>query len=520
MMGAATGWRGARRVAFTVVSAAVLAACVAKRDTYEVPDVPMPADLRNQAAAEPAVPTFAATAEALNEVLPHWWTAFGNAELNGLVERALDANMDLRMAVARVVQARSSLRGVEADGWPVLTASLQTGQESPSNGIGSVPAGGTPQSQHTYQAGLRLQWMPDLWGEYAAADESAASRLRAAIHARDAARAQVIADVVRTYLQYLSLQDRLTTAREVTRTMGVTLDRLQQQLDARDATALRVAQQRATTYASTAAIPDLQLQAERTFGQLALLVGTVPADLTLTGVSLQEVSVPAVPATLPPQFVLRRPQVRQAEAQLLAADADIDVARARVLPPLSLGAGIGWGNTVFSRMFRPESLMWDIAAELVATLFDAGKRDSAVEQSRARYEELSFGYVQAVYDAVREVDAAMAAQVYLTRRTAAQETAVEAASTAYSLSQDSFDLGAVDYLTLLDAERTFLRNQDDFYQIRLARLQSVADLMEALGGGADYVPDEALDALEAAPLAEPASAPAAVPAPETAPASE
>lgn len=499
--------RGVRRAVGMLTLAVVLGACAAKRDSYEVPAVPLPGDLRNQARAEPTVPVFEATPEAVEAALPRWWTAFGNAELNGLVERALEANTDLRMAVSRVVQARSSLAGVEADGWPVLTASIQTGQESPSNGIGSVPPGASPRSQHTYQAGLRLQWQPDLWGEYAAADEAAANRLRAAIYARDTVRGQVIADVVRTYLQYLSLQDRLATAQEVTRTMGDTLDRLRQQAQARDATALRVAQQEATTYASIAAIPDLQLQAERTFGQLALLVGTVPALLTIEGDSLQDVTVPAVPAALPPQFVLRRPQVRQAEAQLLAADADIDVARARVLPPLSLGGGIGWGNTVFSRMFRPESVMWDIAAELVATLFDAGKRQAAVDQSRARYEEVSFGYVQAVYDAVREVDAAMAAQVYLTRRTAAQATAVEASRAAYALSRETYDLGAVDYLTLLDAERTFLRNQDDFHQIRLARLQSVADLMQALGGGANYIPDEALDSLEAAPLAEKETAP-------------
>lgn len=493
---------GVRRAIIGMAAAALLAGCAAKRDTYEVPDVALPGELRSLPAGETRMATFTATPEVMDKVLPQWWTAFGSAELNGLVERALTENMDLRMAVARVVQARSSLGSVEADGWPVLTASLQAGQESPANGIGTVPVGQDPTTKRTYQAGLRLQWMPDLWGEYAAADEAAANQLRAAIHARDIVRAEVIADTVRTYLQYLSLHDRLETAREVTRTMGDTLERLQQQLDARDTTALRVAQQKSITYASIAAIPDLELQTERVFGQLALLTGRLPADLVLTGDSLQDVAVPPVPETLPPRFVLRRPQVRQAEALLLAADADIDVARARVLPPLSLGGGVGWGNTVLSRLIAPETLMWDIAGELVATLFDAGKRQHAVAQSRARYSELTAGYVQSVYDAVRAVEEAMAAQVLLTRRVAAQATAVEAARSAYALSRETFELGAVDYLTLLDAERTYLRNKDDFHQIRLSRLQSVADLMQALGGGADYIPDEQLDALEEAPIAE------------------
>lgn len=503
--GTTAGRRGSlRQVVMVGVAAAVLTACAAKRDSYEVPDIAMPDTLRNRPAVEPGVDTFRATSEHLEKVLPRWWTALDSAELDGLVERALRDNMDLRMAVLRVVQTRARLGQIEADGWPVLSATVSTGQESPANGLGTVPVGQSPTSQRTYEAGLRLDWRPDLWGEYAAADESAANQLRAAIHARDSVRAQVIADTVRVYLQYLSLQDRLTTARDVTRIMSDTLHRLQQQQQARDATALRVAQQRATTFASIAAIPDLELQTEGAFNRLAILVGALPGNLELQATTLGSVTIPAVPDALEPKFLLGRPDVRQAEAQLLGADADIDVARARVLPPLSLRAGVGWGSHYLARLLSPESLMWEIAGELVATLFDAGKRGYAVDQSRARHAELTVGYVRAVYEAVREVEEALAAQVHLTRRVAAQETAVDASRQAYDLSIESYNFGAVDYLTLLDAERTYLRNQDDLHQIRLSRLQSVADLMQALGAGAGFIPEDPPSPAEDAPPLHPA----------------
>lgn len=476
--------------------------CAIKRDDYTVPDVPLPDTFLRDPEAEAVDPEAAAAQEGhLRELLPTWWRAFGSEELNGLVERALEGNGDLRMAALRVVQARAGVTQDAAAQYPELNASVSGGADAPEDGVGTVDEGETPVSERTFRAGLEATWSPDLWGEHAASAEAAQESLRAAIFERDRIRSRVADDVVTAYLRYLSLEDRIATARDVTRTMVEMLDSLRAKLRDGDTTALRVAQQQSVAFASIAAIPDLELQRDQAHDRLAFLLGTVPAQLTLRGGSLADLRLPRVPQGLPPMLVLNRPDVREAEARLLSADADIDVARARVLPPLDLRAGYGYGANYMSRLFTPEGVVWNVLATLTANIFDAGRRTAAVTERRARHQELTAGYVQTIYGAVREVEDALAAQTHLARRLAAQTTSLEAAEAAYRLSRDSHEFGTIDYLTVLDSERTYLRTLDDYHQIRLARYTGMADFFSALGGGATFVaPDreEAKDLGEAA----------------------
>jgi NodT family efflux transporter outer membrane factor (OMF) lipoprotein len=486
------GRGGVARVLALCLAASFLAGCAIKRDAYETPEVPLPQTfLRDPAAVVVDAQTAAAQGAYLKKMLPEWWRAFGSDELESLVERALKGNGDLRMAALRVVQSHALMGQEEAALYPELSASVSAGAEAPKDGTGTVGQDQHPPSERTYEAGLDLTWSPDLWGEYTAASESAAEDLRAAIFARDNIRSTVVSQTVQAYLRYLSLSDRMRTARKVTGIMVEMLDSLNLKLRDRDATALRVAQQKSVTYASIAAIPDLEMQREQAHDQLAFLIGTVPEALTLKGDSLTALRLPPVPQGLPPQFVLRRPDVREAEAQLLAADADIDVARARVLPPLDLRAGYGYGSVYLRDLFTPENVAWNLLATLTATIFDGGKRSLAVTQNKARHLELVEGYVRTIYQAVREVEDALSAQTHLARRLAAQETSVEASDIAYRLSRESHDYGTVDYLTVLDSERTWLRSLDDLHQIRLARYTGMVDYFTALGGGARLIgPDQ------------------------------
>lgn len=470
---------------------AVLSGCAIKRDEYVTPDVPLPETfMRDPAAVAVSPETTAAQEEHLRETLPRWWEAYGSAELNALVDRALEGNADLRMAVLRVTQAEAGLTQEEAAQYPSLDATASAGADAPYDGIGTVDDGDDPISERTYQAGLEATWTPDIWGEHAAAADSAAADLRAALFERDRIRASTVNQVVNAYLRYLSLKDRIATARDVTRTMVESLESLRARLRDNDTTALRVAQQESLAYASIATIPDLELQRDRAHDELAFLVGTIPGDLALEGTSLADLSLPVAPTGLPPVLVLNRPEVREVEARLLGADADIDVARARILPPLTLRAGYGYGANYLSRLFTPESIVWDVLASLTANIFDAGQRSAAIDESRARHAELTEAYVQSVYQGIRDVEDSLSAQSHLARRVAAQETSVKASEAAYKLSRQSHEFGSVDYLTVLDAERTYLRSLDDLHRIRLDRHAAMADFFTALGGGATALPKD------------------------------
>ncbi len=482
------GLRDGLRWAVTGALVLSLTGCAIKREDYVTPDVPLPDSFLRDPEAEAVSPeSAAAQTEHLLATLPRWWRAFGSAELNTLVERAMVGNGDLRMAALRVVQARAGVTQDSADQYPQLDASVSAGADAPKDGVGTTAEGTRPTSERTFRAGLEATWSPDIWGEYAAAAEGAQEDLRAAIFERDRIRARIANDVVSTYLRYLSLTDRIGTARDVTRTMVEMLDSLRAKLRDGDTTALRVAQQQSVAFASIAVIPDLEMQREQAHDRLAYLIGTVPAELALKGGSLADLRLPPVPQGLPPGLVLNRPDVRESEARLLQADANIDVARARVLPPLDLRAGYGYGANYMSRLFTPEGIVWNVLATLTANIFDAGRRTAAVTESQARHEELIASYVQVIYGAVRDVEDALSGQTHLARRLAAQTTSLEAAEAAYRLSRESHDFGTIDYLTVLDSERTYLRTLDDYHLIRLARYSGMADFFSALGGGAKFV---------------------------------
>lgn len=481
-----------RRMVSLVVAALLLSGCAIKRDTYETPDVPLPADFRH-GPPRPAEPV------AIDRLLMGWWRAFGSAELDSLVARARASNHDLRMAALEVAQADYEVTSTRAGLFPTVTADIQGGTEAPPNGVGTVRSGEDVTSERTFQAALRMDWTPDLWGETAAATEAQRARLRQSIFSRDIARADATAEVVRTYLTFLSLSDRLRTARDNRDLALEMMNILEDQLRQGGATIIRLAQQEAVLRTAEAVVPELELQQAQALDDLAFLVGTVPADLHLEGGSLADLTLPPLPAGVSPTLLLDRPAVRAAEAEMLAADADIDIARARVLPSLDLTAGYGRGANYLTRLMRPESLIFDALAQLTGTIFDAGRREAAVDRSRARHQLLVQGYIRAVYDAIRETESALAARSHLDNRLIAQGRTADASRRAFEFSREAYGLGAVDYVTALDTERTYQRSLDDLHQTRLALFVAHADLFRALGGGAT--------ASEAPPITDPAEAP-------------
>lgn len=481
--------RGVRNIVCAASCLLLLAGCVAKRDTYDVPALNLP----QQFAKAPAVasdshalnapPPSTASSLLLNAELTEWWRLLGSQELNNLMDRALANNPDLRISSLRIAQSKARLSQAGSDKAPTISMPIQSSTTYPEFGAGRGNANGNNTARPSNQISLKGDWRPDIWGETASLYEAAELQLLRATYQRDDMQRNVVANVAVAYIEYLSLNDRLRIARETEKSLGEMLASVDGRLQVGDATITEMEQQKAAIYSVKATIPVLEQQREVVLNRLAALLGSAPVELKLSRNGLNSVKFPQALPDMPSALLLRRPDVRAMESRLLSADADIDVARARILPPLDLSAQAGYGSMYMSQLFLPSALFWNTIANLSVNIFDSGKRSKEVEFARAVHEELVETYVRVIYDAVREVDDSLSALNYTGKRLEAQDMAADSSLRAWNYSQEAFMAGAVDYLVLLDTQRTYQRNLDDWYSVRMDRYRSLVNLFSALGGG-------------------------------------
>jgi NodT family efflux transporter outer membrane factor (OMF) lipoprotein len=511
-----------------LLASVLLAACAAKRDSYDIPKIRLPekfaqaptvidatlsassvpestaTQIASETSNAPAAQNDPAGATAtsgqaekpipaspLSTALPEWWRMLGSEELNHLIDRALANNHDLRIAALRVAQLKARMEIAGADKLPTITMPVQSETYYPEWGIGNP--NNSNRSRSTHQISLRADWRPDLWGETASLYESAEFQLMRATYQRDDMQRIVVARIAADYLEYLSLNDRLRATRQTEKTLKEMFESVKARMEIGDATITDLEQQRAAGYAVRATIPVLEQQRVVVQNRIASFAGTVPEELALSGQGMNTVVFPAVLPGIPSTLLLRRPDVRAVEARLLAADADIDVARARLLPPLDLTVQGGFGSLYLSRLFSSPTLFWNTIANLSITLFDSGKRDKEVEFAKAIHEEMVETYIRVIYDAVREVDDSLSAIRYMGKQLEEQSVAAESSFRAWNYSQEAYHAGAVDYLVVLDTERTYHRHLDDLYRFKMERYQALVDLFSALGGGVhmgDKLPGE------------------------------
>jgi multidrug efflux system outer membrane protein len=460
----------------------VLSACMTKRSHYDTPEVPLPASLRNTAkvAEDPL-----RKVSPLKSVLPDWWRLLGNPELNELVDRALANNHELRIATNRITQASRRVEQARADQLPAFSLPYSAATNAPTEGVGLLPTGGEFTSRRTYQASVRAEWRPDLWGEVKAIYETAELQLWRATYARDDVQRALTANIVSLYSNYLSLCDRLRIAEESETVLSGLLASVRERMNSGDATIIEFEQQRAAVFQVRATIPQLQLQRDQVKNRLASLAGTVPGALHLSERGLDSLSYPVVATGLPSALLLRRPDVRVVEATMLAADANIDTARARVFPQMDISAQYGVGGFALSQLIQPARIFWSGIASLTTSIFDYGKRSNEVAIARSVHEELLESYVQTLYNAVREVEDAQAGIASNSKRLAIQQESVAAALSAWTYSRESYEAGAIDYMVLLDTERSYHARLDELNRIRLEHCLALVELFQSLGGGVD-----------------------------------
>ncbi len=454
-----------QRLITPVLLAALLSGC-SLIPNYERPAVETPTSWSEMEA----------TASQPTIIAKNWWTNFDSAELNKLMEQALVNNNDIGAAVQRIEQARATLRTTSSTLLPNVDG---TGSITHQN-IRAPNAAGGDSNDTGYLAGVNVAYELDLFGLNRANVESDEADLRGTEYARDALALVVMGDVAKTYFNVLNLQERLSIADQNLNSARELLRIVQARYDAGATTLLDVSQQKsdlATSEANRALIEN-QMKIAKT--SLAVLVGVPPQNLTVTGKDLRALPVPSVAPGQPSTLLERRPDIRQAEASLVAANADIGAARAAFFPNITLGLGGSIGATPFD---DPTTKIFSLGADLLAPIFSAGRLEGNLERTKARRAELAYNYRQAVLVSFKDVEDALSSMKAATARETSLETAMNEARTAYNLSQQQYDAGAIDFQILLDARRTKLLAEDNYIQTKNDRLAAAVDLFKALGGG-------------------------------------
>ena len=459
-----------RRLALALALGAgvLLSACQSASPKVDSGAFPLPGAYRH---APPAGETSAAR----NSPPAQWWTQYGSQELNRLVDQALAHNADLRIATLQVAQAKIRADQARAGTLPNVNAPIKA--------VGQAQ-GSTTDAQQYSQAGITSVFRLDVWGEQRALVDSADMQLARAVHERENVQRNVIGNLVTTYIACLSISDSILLAKENETVANAVLRAVENRLALGDATLDDLEQQRAVVFSQQVQIPGLENQQEDLRHALSRLVGSLPGQLVLSEAGLDALQLPTVQVGLPSALLLGRPDIRMMEARMRAANANIDVARARMLPPIDLSAQVGYSGAALASLVQPQNLLVNAAASLALSIFDGGQRKAEKAFAQSYYEEMVEVYGKTVLQAVRDVESALSNLRTASRKLEAQKGITRAALKLFSQGSEAFAVGALDQATLLEHRKNYQRSSDETQRMKAELLRSYATLAYALGLGA------------------------------------
>ncbi|HVV60813.1 MAG TPA: efflux transporter outer membrane subunit [Pseudolabrys sp.] len=424
------------------------------------------------------------SAKATQVALPplDWWRKFRSRELTGLIEQARAANLDIAAAVARIVQADAQARIAGAPLLPDVELNGSATRSRSSQTVGSGGTGGRSE-RNLYSASLTASYEIDFWGKNRSALRAAEQAAVASRYDREVVGLTTVVSVANAYFQVLAAQDRLRVARDNVASSTRILDLIKQRLNAGTASALEVAQQESLVNTERAGIPPLEQSLQQNKATLALLIARPYESVNVRGGSLTSIAVPRVTPGLPSELIAQRPDIREAEAQLAAADANVENARAQMLPSITLTGEGGYQSAVLKTLLRPESAIYNVTAGLTQPIFDGLRLQGNLDLQKGVQDELLQNYRKAVISGFTDVDKALVAvrQTNLTVRL--QNDVVTSSRRAFDISEQRLREGTVDLVTVLQTQQTLFQAQDALAQARLARLQAIVSLYQALGGG-------------------------------------
>ena len=461
----AVAWR---RSLLALATTAALAGC-SQMPTYERPVAPLATQWPGTTAAPANTPTPAAQLA--------WQDYFADASLRRLIDIALLNNRDLRVAVLNIDLARAQLGIKRADQFPTLNAAL-TGSRTPS-GTGGITS--------AYSGGLLVTaYELDFFGRVSSLKEQALAQYLATAEGSQTAQISLIATVAQTWLSVLADEELLTLSQQTLSTRIDSLKLVQLRLDNGAASELELRQAQSLMESARVTLAQQQRQRAVDENALVLLLGqALPAEARaqLSTARLAPLRLPELPAGLPSDLLIHRPDIRQAEQQLIAANANIGAARAAFFPRISLTAGVGSGSKELSGLFQDGTWGFTLAPQLLLPLLDAGRNQAGLDSAKTSREIALAQYDKTIQTAFREVADALAGRDTLAEQLRAQQAQTEAETQRLRLTDLRYNNGAASLLDSLDAQRSLFGAQQALVQTRLAYLQNQVTLYKTLGGG-------------------------------------
>lgn len=480
-----------RRTVLIGASAALCAACASFTPDYQRPRNELPENFGKAAAG-------VAGSLAASTVGGDWWRLFGDARLTLAVEDALRHNASVELAAARVEEARAQLAITGADLLPTVGANFARSRSESSQRTAIPLPSGVPRESNSYRATIDASYEIDLWSRLKNTRSAARAELLASEAARDTVKMTLAADVVQGWFALAALDQQLADTRRSLETRSAALGLQKRRYDAGLISDFELRQLESEVAAAEAQLPGLERRRLAQHTALAVLLGRTPKEITeergerRVAVSSNAAALttppPApmalvVPAGLPSELLLRRPDIVQAEQRMIAANARIAVARAAIFPSITLTGFLGSQSAGLADLFSGPAGIWSLAAAVAQPIFSGGRQDAGIAAAQARERQALAQYQLAVQTAFKEVRDALDGQLAARAQLEAEQRRAAALRDALRIARLRFENGMASQIDLLDAERNLLAAEINIAEALRSQRATIADLFKALGGG-------------------------------------
>ncbi len=406
-----------------------------------------------------------------------WWEQFGDPVLNDLVATALRENKDLLIASARVDEFAGKYGFVRSGLFPQVGAGYEASRQR------NIPSGAVdPSTYNSYSAVLNASWEIDIWGRIRRQTEAANAQLLASEEGRQGVILSLVGSVAGAYINLRNLDRQLEIAKATAKSRGESYELFKLRFEGGVISVLELSQNKSQYEEALATIPPLEKAIAQQENGLSVLLGRNPGPI-VRGKDIDQLALPVIPAGLPSELLERRPDIRRAEQDLIAANALIGAARAAYFPTISLTGLFGYASPSFSNLFNSENKVWQYSAPITMPIFTAGAIAGQVQAAEAVQQQALFGYQKAIQEAFREVDDSLINQDRTREQLLAQRRQVEALQQYASIARLRYDNGYTSFIEVLDAERSLFNVQLQYVQTQQVQFQAMISLYLAMGGG-------------------------------------
>ena len=411
-----------------------------------------------------------------------WWEQFNDPVLSELIQVALKENYDLKIATARVEEYVGRYWIGRSGLFPQIYADGGGGQQRSSERLATPIPSSINNPSTLYQGAFSGSWEIDVWGRIRRLTEAARADLLSTEEGRRAVILTLVTSVANAYVNLRDLDKQLVIAIETAKSREESYKLFTLRFEGGVISELELSQVKSEFEQALARIPVIQKQIAQQENGISVLLGRNPGPIP-RGKTIDELTLPSIPEGLPSDLLERRPDIRQAEQELIAANARIGAAKALFFPTISLTGNFGWASTDLSRLFSGPSQAWNWAGTFTAPIFTGGSLLGNYKATRAIQQQLLFNYQKAIQTAFREVDDSLADQKGTREQLEAQSRQVEALKTYAHVARLRFDNGYTGYIEVLDAERSLFNAQLEYAQSQGILFQSLVNLYKAMGGG-------------------------------------